>query len=131
MIKVSKKSQYGLRAMVFLAKNYKSKKVLSTKTISEKEGIPFDFFEKIISQLERAKLVNGKRGVQGGYILSRSPKNISANDIVSVLEGNKKPVDCDFCGRKKGCLTKNVWAKVNFALNKTLESITLAELIRK
>lgn len=130
MIKISKKTQYGLRAMVCLAKHYKSKKVCSTKIISEKEGIPFDFLEKIISQLERAKLVTGKKGVQGGYILSKLPKKISAKDIVSVLEENKKPVNCTFCGRKKECLTKDVWLKVELSLNKTLKSITLADLIK-
>jgi len=130
MIKVSKKSQYGLRAMVLLAKSHKSKKVCSTKTISKKEGIPFDFLEKIISQLEKAKLVNGKKGVLGGYVLVKAPGKISVNDIVSVLEKNKKTVDCSCCGRKSNCLTKNVWARVNIALNKTLKSITLADLIK-
>lgn len=130
MIKISKKSQYGLRAAVCLAKNYKTKKVLSIKTISEKEGVPFDFLEKIISELEKAKLVRGKKGVKGGYILSKPPKRISANDIVSVLEQNKKPVDCTFCGRKSKCLTKNVWRKLNIELNKTLNSIKLSDLIK-
>ena len=134
MIKISKRAQYGLRAMVFLAKNYNgikgSPKVFSIKTISEKEGIPFDFLEKIISQLERAKLVNGKKGVQGGYALAKSPGKISTNDVVSVLEDNKKPVDCALCGRKNKCLTKNVWFKVEMALNKTLSSITLLDLIK-
>jgi len=130
MLKISKRVQYGLRAMVFLAKGYKSKKIFSAKTISEKEGIPFDFLEKIILQLEKAKLVKGKKGVQGGYILSKSPKKISANDVASVLEDNKTPVDCALCGRKSQCLTKNVWLKVGTALNKTLEAITLEYLIR-
>jgi len=116
--------------MVFLAKNYKSKKIFSVKTISEKEGIPFEFLEKIILQLEKEKLVKGKKGVQGGYILAKSPNKISANDVVSVLEENKKPVDCSFCGRKNKCMTKNVWAKLENSLNKTLKSITLADLIK-
>jgi Rrf2 family protein len=130
MIKVSKRAQYGLRAMVCLAKSHKSKQVLSAKTISEKEGIPFDFLEKIIHKLADIGLVKAKKGVAGGYILSKSPKKISANDVVSVLEDNKKTVDCALCGRKAKCLTKNVWSKVEKALNKTLESITLADLIR-
>jgi len=129
MIKISKKAQYGLRAMVCLAKSYKSKQVLSTKKISEKEGIPFDFLEKIISKLEKENLVESKKGVLGGYVLSKSPKKISANDVVSILEDNKKTVDCSLCGRKKQCLTKNVWLKVEIALNKTLKSITLKDLI--
>ena len=130
MIKVSKKSQYGLRAMVLLAKNYKAKTVLSTKIISKKEGIPFDFLEKIISQMEKAGLVKGKKGVQGGYVLSRSPAKINANDIVSILEGKEGTVDCSLCGKSKKCLTKNVWRKIDVAINKTLKSITLQDLIK-
>lgn len=135
MIKISKKSQYGLRAMVCLARYYKSKQVCSTKIISKIEGIPFDFLEKIISQLERAKLVKGKKGAHGGYLLSRSPSKISAKDIVSVLEdssvGGKKPVvDCTLCKKKRKCSAKNVWSKLDDALNKTLKSVTLADLIK-
>jgi Rrf2 family cysteine metabolism transcriptional repressor len=129
MIKISKRAQYGLRAMTYLAKNYKAKNICSVKLISKAEAIPFEFLEKIISQLEKEKLVEGKKGVLGGYVLSKSPKKISTNDIVSILEDNKKPVDCSLCGRKSQCLTKNVWLKVEIALNKTLKSITLQDLI--
>ena len=130
MIKISKKSQYGLRAMVCLAKHYKNKKVCSTKTISDKEEIPFDFLEKIISRLEKAKLVKGKKGVYGGYLLSCSPNRISVKDIVSVLEENKKLVNCALCSKLKRCSAKNVWLKLDNALNKTLKAITLKDLIK-
>ena len=115
--------------MVLLAKNYKAKLVLSTKKISEKEGVPFDFLEKIISKMEKVNLVKGKKGVQGGYILSRSPSKITAKNIVDVLEGGESAVDCTLCGRSKKCLTKNVWGKIDLAINKTLKGITLADLI--
>jgi Rrf2 family protein len=131
MLTVSKKSQYGLRAMIQLAKNYKAERVLSVKTISEKEEIPFDFLEKIIAQLEKANLVKGKRGVSGGYFLAKSSKKISVYDIVSVLERNKKPVNCEFCQRIKKCASKNVWLKLEVSLNNTLQKIKLAELIVK
>jgi len=62
-MKISKKSQYGLRAMVYLAKNFGKKKRLSLKEISEKENIPFDFLEKIMSQLEKVKLVLSSKNV--------------------------------------------------------------------
>ena len=130
MIKVSKKSQYGLRAMVCLAKYYKKGQICSVKLISEKEGIPFDFLEKIILQLEKAKLVKSKKGINGGYILSRAPIKISANYVVSALEENKKTVDCSLCLRSKKCLTKNVWGKIENSINKTLRAITLKDLIR-
>ena len=130
MLTISKKSQYGLRAMVQLAKKYKAREICSVKVISKKEGIPFDFLEKIILQLEGAKLVKGKRGIGGGYMLSRSPSKINVSNIVSVLEGNKKPVNCTFCQRSKKCSAKNVWSKLENSLNKTLKSITLAGLTK-
>lgn len=128
MIKISKKSQYGLRAMVCLAKSYKAKRILSVKIISEKEGIPFDFLEKIISQLERAKLVKGKRGIGGGYVLAKSPNKITAKDIVQTLE-ETVPVNCLLCDKSKRCLSKSVWKRIENNINKTLKSITLNELI--
>lgn len=114
--------------MVCLAKT--QKQIISAKTISEKEGIPFGFLEKIILKLEKEKLVKGKKGVQGGYILSKPPQKISVKDILFALEDNKKPVDCAFCGRSKNCLTKGVWLKLEMAFNKTLKAITLKELIK-
>jgi len=132
-MQISKKSQYGLRAMVSLAKSYNDPKgtpqVLSTKIISQKEGVPFDFLEKIISDLERAGLVRGKKGVGGGYILAKRPEKITAKDIVETLE-NTTAVECGFCVRSKKCMTKNVWRKIDAAVNKTLKSITLKDLIK-
>lgn len=129
MIKISKKAQYGMRAMAYLAKNHRSKKVCSVKLISKDESIPFVFLEKIMFQLEKAKLVKSKKGIHGGYTLAKLPNKISASNIVFVLEGNESPVNCTFCGRKKKCMTKNVWAKLDNSLNKTLKSITLKDLI--
>lgn len=128
-MQISKKSQYGMRAMVLLAKNYKSKCFLSLKDISQKENISFNFLEKIVSQLEKAKLVKGKKGIGGGYILLKDPKNITAKDIVDVLE-DTMPVNCSLCSKKNKCISKNVWAKVDLALIKTLESIKLSNLIK-
>jgi len=128
-MQISKKSQYGMRAMVLLAKNYKSKCFLSLKDISQKENISFNFLEKIVSQLEKAKLVKGKKGVGGGYILLKNPKNITAKDIVDVLE-ETIPVNCSLCGKKNKCISKNVWVKVDLVLSKTLKSIKLSNLIK-
>lgn len=127
-MQISKKSQYGLRAMVLLAKNHKAGQVLSVKTISQKEEVSFDFLEKIISDLERAGLVRGKKGAGGGYVLAKKPERITARDIVETLE-NTTAVECGFCGRSKKCMAKNVWKKIDGAVNKTLKSITLKDLI--
>ena len=127
-MQISKKSQYGLRAMVYLAKK-KSKGFFSLKNISKKEGIPFDFLEKIMSELEKTKLVKAKKGIQGGYILAKAPQKITAKDIVEALE-NTTAVDCSFCGKSRKCLSKNVWKKIDDSISKTLKSITLKSLIK-
>jgi Rrf2 family protein len=125
-MQISKKTQYGLRAMVCLAK---TKEVTSLKNISEKEGISFDFLEKIMSELEKGKLVKAKKGTQGGYILAKSPAKITAKSIVEILE-NTTAVDCSCCGKSKKCLARSVWKKIDDAVQKTLKSITLATLIK-
>lgn len=129
-MQISKKSQYGLRAMVYLARFSGDKKLYPLKEISRSEGIPFDFLEKIISKLEKAGLVRAKRGFQGGYFLAKNPRKITVGEIVGTLEGTI-PVSCSGCGRIKKCLARNVWKKVEHSLNSTLNSITLANLIKK
>jgi len=128
-MKISKKAQYGLRAMVYLAKHSSKEKVCPIREISEKENIPFDYLEKIIAELEKAELVKAKKGVQGGYFLAKEPKKITAGEIVRVLE-NTVPVSCAGCQMARICSTKNVWEKVQDSLDSTLDSMTLADLIK-
>ena len=128
-MKISKKSQYGLRAMVYLAKHSSEDKVCPIKEISEKENIPFDYLEKIVSELEKADLVKAKKGVRGGYFLAKEPENITSGEIVRVLESTV-PVSCAGCQMARICSTKNVWDKVQDSLDSTLDSMTLADLIK-
>lgn len=131
-MKISKKAEYGLTAMVHLAKNApagKNKKAVSIRQISNIEGVPFEFLSKIFSILEKGKLVAARHGANGGYFLAKSPAKIVVSDIIKLLE-DIKTVDCRLCARSKKCLAKNVWIKIDEAVNKTLQSITLQELIK-
>jgi len=83
-MKISKKAQYGLRAMVYLAKN--KERVVSLKEIAESEKISVDFLEKIIKDLHEAKLVKSKKGAGGGYLLAKKAEKIYAGEIVEILE---------------------------------------------
>ncbi len=130
-MQVSKKAQYGLRAMIYLAKIVEKKKICPLKEISDKEDIPFNFLEKIISELEKAGLVKAKRGSQGGYFLAKKPEKITAGQIVEILEKTIVPVACSGCSKAKTCLSKDVWDEVQDSLVSTLDSITLKDLIKK
>lgn len=128
-MQISKKSQYGLRAMVCLAKDFKKKELTTIKDVSSKETIPFEFLGKIFLDLERAGLVSGKQGIGGGYVLAKSPIKITAKEIIETLE-NTISVDCSFCKKSKKCASKSVWGKIDKAIEKTLKSIKLNDLIK-
>jgi Rrf2 family protein len=109
------------------------------REISKKEGISFDYLEKIISKLEKAGLLCAKKGVQGGYFLGRKPSKIKIGEIIRALEGNAGLVKCIAknkkerycCPRERKCLTKSFWKKIQDSLNFALNSITLADLVKK
>jgi len=137
MLKFSAKTQYGLRAMVYLA--ISKNKVCSLREISRNEKIPFAYLEKIVSRLERARLVKSKKGIQGGYFLAKPPSKIRIGEIIRVLEGKISFVRCIVkdkrypCpkGKEKNCLIKPFWEKIQDTLNSALNSIKLIDLIRK
>lgn len=135
-MKISKKAEYGLMAMVHLAKNHayrqagKNKRVISIREISNVEGVPFEFLSKIFSSLEKAKLVTAKHGANGGYYLAKSASAITAGNIVEILDGKIMPVECSLCLKAGKCASKSVWDKVKKSLSKTLYSIKLSSLIK-
>ncbi len=123
--------------MVYLARF--QDKICPLRVISKKEGISFDYLEKIILKLEKTGLIKAKKGSQGGYFLGREPSKIKIGEIIRTLEGNTGLVKCIatgkerkyHCPRERKCLTKNFWKKIQDSLNSALDSITLADLIKK
>ena len=134
-MKFSKKTQYGLRAMVYLSRAYKDKKrFCSLKEISEKEDISFSYLEKILLTLEKKKLIQSKKGPTGGYRLNYPVKKITIGDIVRSLESSAI-VDCACkgkeCSKIKTCKAFGVWRNIQKSLDDKLNSITLFSLIKK
>lgn len=128
-MRISKKAEYGLMAMVHLAKN-KNKRAISIREISNIEGVPFEFLSKIFATLERANLVTAKHGANGGYYLAKSAGKITAGNIVEILDGKIMPVECSLCRKAGKCASKSVWDKVRNSLSKTLYSIKLSSLAK-
>jgi len=133
MVGFSTKSRYGLRAMIYLAKNCKKEEVCPLREIADEENISPDYLEKIISKLRKKDLVKSKKGVGGGYCLKKSPDQIKVKEILEALEENLTPIDCitgeEECSREEECEAKVLWERVNRSLNSTLNSITLSDLI--
>jgi Rrf2 family transcriptional regulator, cysteine metabolism repressor len=135
-MKVSTRVHYGLRAMTELARSYRQDRLLSIAEIARNEGLPLAYLEQLVGELRRAGLVEGTRGVRGGYKLARTPEAITVGEVYRVLEGEVAPVDCtaeDYlpgsCAREPVCLSRGIWARVQAAILGVLDSTTLDDLL--
>jgi Rrf2 family protein len=90
-MKVSKRGQYGMRALCHLAETFGSG-VVQIREIARRESIPAKFLEGILLELKHAGIVRSRRGIDGGYELARVPKEVMLGQIMRVLDGPLAPL---------------------------------------
>jgi Rrf2 family protein len=133
-MRLSAKEQYGVRAMVELARHYGQGPV-SLAQVAEIQQLPLPYLEQIMSPLRQAGLLTSSRGAYGGYELSRPPEAISVGDVIRALEGQIVSIPCiqenagAHCRREDVCAVRNVWETVHQRLADTLNDMTLAGLL--
>lgn len=131
-MKLSTRGRYGIHAMYELARGFGGAP-MSIKAIAEKQDIPEAYLEQIIAVLRRDELVTSIRGAQGGYMLARSPEEVTVGDVLRSLEGGLKLVDClleeDTCGKTCACPSRVVWKRISDGLNEIVDGITLKDMI--
>lgn len=98
----------------------------SLKSIAEKNQLSEHYLEQLVAPLRNAGLVKSIRGAYGGYILSKSPEEISSGDIIRVLEGPISPVDFT---EEDDPAKRNLWIRIRDGIAQVLDSTTLADLI--
>lgn len=131
-MKLSKKSRYGLRALVDLAATSKSDQV-ALNSIAERNNISPQYLEHIFASLRRAGIVKSIKGPQGGYLLNRPPEDITISDILEALEGDYRmddeivSEDCQ-CSGIAVSIQKLLIDQVNEKLDDLLTNLTLAAL---
>jgi Rrf2 family protein len=133
-MRITRKSDYGLRAMYELAKSY-SRSPISIAEIAQVQGIPDPFLEKIMQELKGAGLISATHGRGGGYSLERPPDQISVKEIIEALEGPVALVACLDeslrCMIEAGCPTSTFWAIINERFQQALGATTLDDLLRQ
>ena len=132
-MKITTKGRYAVRVMIDLAENAGSA-VVPLRGISERQEVSLKYLEQIITILSKAGYVRGERGPLGGYCLSKDPKDITAADIVMLIEGSVSPSPCIKCGvvdcpRSDYCTTVDLWKKVDVAVMDILSKTTLQDLL--
>ena len=144
-VKLSKRSEYGMRAMIDLATNLDSQNginngnVVQIKEIADRQQIPAKFLEQILLSLKNAGLLNSKMGVNGGYYLARPAKEIALGQIFRVLDGPLAPLRCvsemayEPCGcpDEEACGLRLIMLDVRNAISDIIDGTTLADIVQR
>lgn len=136
-MKLSKKSEYGLRALLELTLAH-GKSTLQRQDIVARQHIPIEFLEQILLTLKRAGFVASRRGVNGGYTLIKQPSEITLGQVIRTLDGPLAPISCvsrtayQKCrecpyANKARCPIQNVMGTVRDAIAGILDHYTLAD----
>ncbi len=135
-MKVTSMEEYGLRCMLQLALAQTDEPV-SVALVADNEGLSTEYAGKLLNLLRQAELVESIRGRKGGFVLARSPEEISLADILRVFSPDL--FDVEYCNRFSGaeencvhttsCALRPVWWTLSGMVTKTLESISLMDLM--
>ena len=136
-MKLSKKSEYGLRALVELTQAY-GVTPLRRSEIAERQQIPVGFLETVLLELKRAGILGSRPGANGGFRLIKSPRDISLGQVIRTLDGPLAPIacvsqtayqKCQNCPYAEDlvCPIKAVMSEVRTAIVNVLDRHTLQE----
>ena len=131
-MKLSKKSRYGLRALIDLAVNSRTE-LVSLGSIAQRNDISAQYLEHVFSALRKGHIVKSMKGSQVGYFLEREPEEITVAQIVEALEGTydlEDEVDRNNVGRgDQEAIQHLIIDRINDCVQEILEDVTLKDLV--
>ena len=141
-MRLSKRGEYGLRAMIALAEPAEkggAPQMMQIKEIALREGISAKFLEQILLALKNNGLLHSKMGVGGGYYLARSAGEITLGQIFRILDGPVAPINCvsqmayEPCGcpDEETCGLRLVMGDVRNAIADILDTTSLADVVKR
>lgn len=134
MMELTRKGEYAIRGIVYLAKQPPGKVVLVSE-VAEVTGVSQTFLAKIFQSFAKLGLVNSFRGTGGGFLLGRPATKITLRQVVEAVEGPIIPNRClteeGSCSREKECTVHPVWRKVQGEIAAILDSVTLEDLAKE
>ena len=134
-MRINTKSRYAVMALADMA-SFKDNKPISLRDISLRQSISILYLEQIFLKLKRNNIVKSTRGIKGGYILVKNPKQIKLSEIFLALDENVKTIGCEKhskkgCnGRSSKCITHYLWDELDMHINTFFENKNLEDLVR-
>jgi Rrf2 family protein len=132
-MRISAKADYAMRALLELAAT--DEELLKGDDISESQGIPIKFLEKIMSELKTAGIVFSQRGAEGGYSLVRPASEVTLADVMRAIEGpiavvrDTRPENLEYEDPARGLTS--AWVALRGSMRVVLESVTLASVLNE
>jgi FeS assembly SUF system regulator len=131
MLRISKLTDYGTVILATLASQPDNARLTATD-VADRTHIGLPTVSKLLKSLQRGGLVTSTRGSQGGYQLARPADRITAAHILDALEGRFALTECSgdhsSCGIESTCRVGNAWQRVNHAIRRSLDDISLLQL---
>jgi Rrf2 family transcriptional regulator, cysteine metabolism repressor len=131
MLRFTKRADYGLMAIHYIAVNEEAGSV-SAKRIAEEFRIPPELLAKILQRLARQGLIVAQAGPKGGYVLARRPTAITVGEVIAALEGPVRIVECyetaSECPQMERCNLRRPVLKIQAAISHMLDTMSLADL---
>lgn len=129
MFSLNKETDYAIQLLKLVPKD--KKYCISLKDIAKQSGVSFLFLQKIARKLRLAGLIKATSGVNGGYSLAKSAREISLKDIIVAMEGGCAVLPC-YCQEIKcknvKCCIKNKMKKINEDVLKVFSKTKLTQL---
>jgi Rrf2 family transcriptional regulator, iron-sulfur cluster assembly transcription factor len=133
MMELTRKGEYAIRGIVYLARQPKGKVALISE-IAEAAEVPQTFLAKIFQNFAKIGLVNSYRGTRGGFVLGRPASKITLREVVEAVDGpilpNRCLMDSEGCERSGACVAHDVWRKVKEQVVGILDGVTIEDLAR-
>jgi Rrf2 family protein len=136
MLQLTKRTEYGLIALVYMADHEGS--IVSVREIGERYPIPRRLLAEVLKDLCRAKLVSSQRGASGGYLLAQSPDVMTLGQVVTALEGRPSLSSCENtsgshhgeCDMQGVCPIRSPLQRIREGLWRLMERTTLRSLVQ-
>ena len=132
MLRITRLTDYGTVVLAHLARDDAS--LVSAAEVAAATGIALPTVSKLLKTMAKAGLVNSTRGSHGGYQLARDARAISAADVIDTLEGPVCITECSasdsHCDFEAICNVGGAWQRINVAIRRALDEISLADLLR-
>jgi Rrf2 family cysteine metabolism transcriptional repressor len=129
-LKLSVKSDYAARAVLGLARHYHSGESVRAEDLAEEQGIPANYLVQILIELKSKKIVKSHRGKEGGYLLAKSPAEISFGEVIRCVHGtvfDSPAINDPQCPLE----LRTIWGRMQKHLDDTADSINFQQILEQ